>query len=255
LASRYSFTRRTVTPALLPDPDCPHSYFDRCRFVGDFAVYDWRDWTLLDTNLTGVTALPPARKLEFICSRRSDWPVGIIPDAIPLHNHDLSAAWYSQAALSETGQTQTMLNRLATAHGDYSLSVANFFYDLKTTTAVTDATIKTIARTVFANSPDLLEAAERYKARIGEPPVPDMTTDLTDLHVMFSREGRRRLDISSAIRATKDRWLLKRHLETLYPDVRFWVQQIEPVLTLYASDRRAAFADEEFWFGFLMRRR
>ena len=256
MTTRYAIA--STTPALkvvnvsahIPDPDCPHSFFDRCRIMGDLSAYDMRDWTLLDCDLTGVSGLPSGDSMEFINSRSTDWPIGIIPDDIHLHNLDLGAAWLRQRAPQLSGQNVAIANHLANyAISNYNLSAINVIYEIKNQFGVPD---KATAEVIFDTATEFKAEVGAYEPQPVVPQIPDMTTDLTELHVFSG--GPTRLDISGDIIPTKDRWVLARHLESVYPEVRFWVRQIEPSLNLIAHSRIPSFVDEEWWFERINRR-
>ncbi|KKL56538.1 hypothetical protein LCGC14_2244410 [marine sediment metagenome] len=245
--TRYSFTKRPITPKDIPDPDCPHSHFDTCVFKGDFSAYDWRDCDFIDCKLAGVTALPAGEKLDYIYSRRSLWPVSIIPHSISLrYSHDIVAAWAKRRAAQLTGAEQKMAVLLGSwCPANYDSSVANFFWEVKQQENVTGAQVKEIAKRMCAPAPRLLKIVEGFHAEeINTLPDKVRVSDLAS--VVYSGG---KIDVSGDLTITKDRWKLARHLESVHPDLRFWVAQIEPSPVILASHRRVDLEpDYEGWW-------
>ena len=220
--------------------------------MGDLSTYDMRDWSLLDCDLTGVSALPTGKRMGFIYSRSTDWPIGIIPDDIELHNPDLASAWLRQRAPQMTGQLTAVAMHCANyALGNYAHSSLNTIFEIKTEFGIDE---KAAALAIVAPAPIWLKEAERYVSSTAPPPIQDLTTNLTAVTVIGDRDNPA-IDITASLAPPeRDRWVLSRRLEADFPTIRFYVLQQEPVVTIFACHRRVGFGTEAFWFASVLRR-
>lgn len=252
--TRYSRTNEVLQPNNIRGAG-PHSFFERCQLVGDFSRQDWRDWTILNCDLTDVTHLPPVDKLIYIYSRNTDWPInGAIPVDAPLHNPDLAVALFRQMAIGETGRNKLVLETAADLQSqNYRYSIKNLYYLLKQQLGISYSDLNAIHQSIFSNHPRRIKAVNRAPQSDVIPVIPNEDMDDTAIRVLYGRSGvDRTVDISPyLLPEEKDRWELARRLERAFTEIRFWVRSSDPLI-VHAMSRRNEMIDDSFWWHMLV---
>ena len=238
---------KRLRPRNFSDTDLTHSYFELCRFEGDFSTFNWGDADFIDCDLTAVTALPSQRGLSYIYSRGSDWDCGVIPDDIPTRTHDLLRAWYIQRQTGG-GDRRTITDFMANYLTDYSHCFSDSIHALTQVLGRTKEVVGIELNTrLFHNSPLFIPTIEQ-QVRDGVDAEPVRPQDMTDVRVMSAPRRQRAIDISGDLIVTRDRWVLARHLESVWPDHRFYVIQIEPFPIILPMHRRDDIEPDYWWW-------
>lgn len=249
--TRYSLKGVTVRKEDIPGP-APHSYFEHVTFVGDFgaSTQDWRDNTYDGCDLSAVTRLPPGKRLKYIYSRHTTWPIGPIPHDMPLHVHDMAAAYFKQLAklFPVDSDEHKLLLSGADFNANYFWSFHNIFYAQKQLHGVSEKYIaELMAKHLPADTPMVTASLEYGTDTTAATPGPaSHAHDPKRLRVLFLPE--RTLDISVAFDpAKKDRWVIARALEAAHPGILFWIASLDPLL-ISAIDSRKTRKLDDFWW-------
>ncbi len=235
--SRLYRLKRRDLPA---DSDLSHSFFEYVDLSGfDLSSYDARDMDVFDCLAQNVV-LPD--RIRWMQSRRTDWAGSHVPDTVS-HNHDLM-----KERLRRLPPDPRLQRLLDYGLSDYSHSFNDTIHHL-ISQGQTREEVRAYLDGIFSSLPRVLAefrdqiAVDTFTAQPVQPP------DLTRVPVAGATRRDRLVNISGELLVTNDRYEQARHLETLHPDVRFWLPMSDPFPIVLASHRRVDFEPDYPWWS------
>lgn len=229
------------------DLDITHSFFEYVDFSGfDLSDYDLRDSTIYNCLADGVTL--GEGKTEGMESRFTSWTGANLPTDLSSFNHDLVVENYRQAIAQNTDESRIIAKALELVDdGTYLWSWNNTYYRMVNDLGLTKRQVLDLVKRIHSSRPRLITRLQRHFDRDEINNLPALSEqDLTEVHVPYSDQV---LDISGDLLRTRDRWEQSRHLEALYPEVRFYVAINVPFPLVITLGRKCDVKDDEWWWS------
>ena len=240
-------------PYLLKRRDLPrdrnltHSYWEYVDFSGfDLSAYDLRDLTVY--NSVGDNVTLGEGKTEGMESRFTSWTGANLPTDLSSFNHDMVVENYRQAIAQNTDEGRIIAKALELVDdGSYKWSWNNTYYRMVNDLGLTKRQVFNLVKRIHGTKPLLVSRLTKHFERDEINNLPAISEqDLTQVHVPYSDQV---LDISGDLLRTRDRWEQSRHLESLYPEVRFYVAINVPFPLVITLGRKCDVKDEEWWWS------
>ena len=225
--------------------DLTHSFFEYVDLSNlDLSKHDLRDATLYHCNASGVTL--GEGKTNWIESRFTDWRGATIPADISSYNHDLVSEVYRQAVPQSTDESRIATKALALVDDKtYLYSWNNTLWRMIHELGLSYRQVNDLNKRIFTGYPRLLERLQKHFGRdeINDEPALSRQ-NLKQVRVPYGGT----LDLSKDILPTHDRYAQSHHLESPYPDVRFYVATNVPFPIVLSLGRECDVKDEEWWW-------